>query len=151
MGLAAETGNPTSPFPSFPLGDPFAADGSRLIYIAKSCDAAPSLPSFVLSTTSPPDSNCSNWKDKQFYQSRKLDRDVKLLHLSVCVIHYLWYSELKLLRADPTDLQMVKIGKLAKAESRWARMQSKSTNCAFLFRMFTGWCTKMASTVQRSM
>lgn len=57
---------------------------------------------------------------------------MKPLHLSVCVIHYLWYSELKLLRADPTDLQMVKIGKLAKAESRWGRMQSKSTNCAFL-------------------
>lgn len=96
--------------------------------------------------------HCSNWKDKQFYQSRKLDGDVKQFHFFLkCVIHYLWYSTLKLLRADPTGLQIIEIGRTSRAENQLGSMNTKSTNTAFLFSNFSGWCTKMASMVQRSM
>ena len=85
--LLSELGleNPTcSILPSLPLQGPFATDGSRLIYIAESCDGAPPLPSFVLPSPSLPTTSrqhCSNWKDKQFDQSRTLDGGCETLAL----------------------------------------------------------------------
>lgn len=80
------------PFPLPPTPGPFATDGSCLIYIAESCDGAPLLPSFVLPSSphhhhhQPSWQHCSNWKDKQFYQSRKLDGDVKWFRFNVSFI-----------------------------------------------------------------
>lgn len=40
-----------------------------------------------------------------------MDGDVKGLHFFLeCVIHYVWFSTLKLHRADPTDPHMVEVG-----------------------------------------
>ena len=73
------------PFPLPPTTGPFATDGSWLIYMAESCDGAPSLPSFVLpSSPSPPPALLTTLQQlerQQFLPEQKIGRGCETVAL----------------------------------------------------------------------